>query len=596
MEKRNKTSLMQNIVYLIRKTKEFDHKVMPVVILYAFMIATIPFLTSFLSKFVIDGLMDKRTGFIIGVLMAFLVIGLFTQGLSPYVKSIYEPRIMGVREKFINLLNKKVMDMDYEYTENPETGTKLEMAMRAVSDNMSGIEGMLNGLVGMIGNSISILVYTVFILMYKWWMFLLLIAFLAVQVMIDLAVKRYEVSRAEEMAARNRKKGYLYYVMGDFRNGKDIRLNKLSSYFGTKFEDLGKEVLGIQKDILGRRGVSQSLEYVFKAFKMIAIYFALFYSFRIGEITVGQFSFYFSAIITYDTLMNQFVRAVIEMKKQSYFVDDFRDFMALEDYVASRGKDEVPIPEINEIELEHLSFSYPGTDVEILKDVNLKITKGERIALVGLNGAGKTTLIKILCGFYRPTSGTIKINGIDITRINRKSYIGQISALFQDYNFFSFSIKENIAGDGEIDEERISQIIDDLDMSSLIGKLPKGIDTTIYRILDKDGVEFSGGQNQRIAFARALYKKNSLILLDEPTAALDVLSETKLYEDFNGLTKGKTVLFISHRLASTKFCDRIVTLYDGTIDEVGSHEELLKKNGRYAELFKLQASKYLATE
>ncbi len=587
---------MRNIVYLIKKTKEFDHKVMPIVVLYAFMIAAIPFLTSFLSKFVIDELVDKRTAFIVGILMAFFVIGFFTQGLSPYVKSIYEPRIMGVREKFINLLNKKVMDMDYEYTENPDTGTKLEMAMRAVSDNMSGIEGMLNGLVGMIGNSVSILVYTVFIIVYKWWMFLLLVVFLFAQVMIDLAVKKYEVSRAEDMASRNRKKGYLYYVMGDFRNGKDIRLNKLSSYFGKKFEDLGKEVLGIQKDILRRRGISQSLESVFKAFKMVAIYFVLFYSFRVGEISVGQFSFYFSAIITYDTLMNQFVRAVIEMKKQSYFIDDFREFMALEEYTASRDDDDILIPEINEIELEHLSFSYPGTETEILKDVNLKITKGERIALVGLNGAGKTTLIKILCGFYRPSSGTIKINGTDIKKINRKSYIGQISALFQDYNFFSFSIKENIVGEGEADDERISRIVEDLNLNPLISKLPKGLDTTIYRILDKDGVEFSGGQSQRIAFARALYKKNSLILLDEPTAALDVLSETKLYEDFNGLTKGKTVLFISHRLASTKFCDRIVTLYDGTIDEVGSHDELLKKNGRYAELFKLQASKYLATE
>ena len=581
MDKINKNSLLGNIKYLTIKMKEFDNKVMIIIIVYAFMIAAIPFLTAFLSKYVIDELVEKRTGLIIGILFAFFIIGFFTQGLSPYVKSVYEPRLMGVREKFINLLNKKVMDMDYEYIENPDTGTRLELAMRAVADNMSGIEAMLNSLVGMIGNSISIIVYSCFIVSYKWWILLLLIAFLCIQTLVSMKEKKYEISRAEEVAFCNRKKGYLYYIMSDFRNGKDIRLNKLSSYFENKFEDAGSELLKIQNDVLQYRGINQSIECVFKAFKMAAIYFALFYSYRIGEMTVGQFSFYFSAIIAYDLLLGQFVKSVTEMKKQSHFVDDYRDFLELKEYRSTKGTNNLNISEINEIELEHLYFVYPGAEDYVLKDINLKISKGERIAL---------------CGFYRPSSGTIRVNGIDAEKIDRKSYVSQISALFQDYNFFSFSIKDNIVGEEEADFGRINKIIEELELDPIINNLPKGIETTVYRVLDKDGVEFSGGQNQRIAFARALYKKNSVILLDEPTAALDVLSEKKLYEDFNELTKGKTVIFISHRLASTKFCDRIVTLYNGTIDEVGSHDELLGKNGRYAELFRLQASKYFAQE
>ena len=592
MEKEKKTNLLHNIRYLIKKTMEFDCKVIYECMLYAFMIAMIPLLTSFFSKYITDELIGKRKELIICSLIVFFLIGLFTKGISPYLKSLYEPRIMGVREKFINLLNKKVMDMNYEYTESSEIGTKLDLAMRAVSDNMSGIEGMLNCLVIMVGNSLSIIVYSVFIFLYKWWIFVWLIFFLCIQTFFELKKERYEIDRAKEIAACSRKKDYLYYVMGDFRNGKEIRLNELSSYFSEKFEEAGGELLEIQKDIFEYKGKCQSLEYVIKGVEMIMVYFTLFYSYRIGEITVGQFSFYFSAISIYKILLGQFMNSIIEMQKQSYFIDDYCDFLALKEYYSLSVDNSIEINEINEIEIEHLYFAYPNSEKYVLNDVSLKISKGERIALVGLNGAGKTTLIKILCGFYQPTLGVIKINGIDISRINKKSYVNQISALFQDYNFFAFSIKDNIVGGVEVDEARVDQIINQLNLRALFNELKNGIDTTLYRILDKDGVEFSGGQNQRIAFARALYKRNSLILLDEPTAALDVVTETELYEDFNDLTEGKMVIFISHRLASTKFCDRIITIYEGRIDEVGSHDELIAKNGRYAELFRLQRCKY----
>lgn len=333
-----------------------------------------------------------------------------------------------------------------------------------------------------------------------------------------------------------------------------------------------------------------------KAIKMIGIYLVLFISYREGEISIGQFSFYLSAMISCDALVLQFFKAFVEINSQSVFINDFRYFLELKDYASNEKDKGFVIEEINKIEFENVYFSYPGSQDCVLKSLNLTIKKGERIALVGLNGAGKSTLIKLLCGFYRPTSGKIKNNGVDISEINMESYINCVSALFQDFQLFSFSIKENIEASAKKDANKLQQIVDNLDLDSILCKLSKGIETTIYRVLDKDGVELSGGQSQRIAFARALYKNSSIILLDEPTAALDVMAETKLYSDFNKLTHDKTVIFISHRLASTKFCDRIVTLYDGKIDENGSHDELMQKNGRYAELYKIQASKYQVEE
>lgn len=484
--------------------------------------------------------------------------------------------------------------MNYEYTENPEIGKKLEMAMRAVSDNVSGIEGMLNSLLGMIGAFISVAVYSCFIIAYKWWFFLFLAILSFAGMLAHLKQKNYERSRAEELAECNRKKTYFYNVMGDFKNGKDIRLYGLNQYLENKYTDAGNAGLEIQKDILSVRGFGMTAESILKAFKMLGIYLLLFLSYRNGEITIGQFSFYFSAMTTWDILVQQFLRLFVEIKAQSVFIDDFRNFLELNEYAECDPDHKISIEEIVKIEFEHVDFSYPGNQSCILRDVNFTISKGERIALVGLNGAGKTTLIKLLCGFYTPTKGTIKVNDIDIHDVDKKSYVNCISALFQDYQFFSFSIGENVAASESGDADKMRRIFEKLRLDTMIDKLSKGIHTTIYRVLDKDGIELSGGQSQRVAFARALYKNSSLMLLDEPTAALDVVAETNLYKDFNDLTSDKMVIFISHRLASTKFCDRIITLYDGHIDEDGSHDELMKNAGRYAELYRLQSSRYLS--
>ena len=241
-----------------------------------------------------------------------------------------------------------------------------------------------------------------------------------------------------------------------------------------------------------------------------------------------------------------------------------------------------------------MSFTYPGSEKPTLKDLNLTIRPGEKIALVGLNGAGKSTLVKLLCGLYRPTSGTIRVGGRSLSSYGREEYFSLIAAVFQDVKLLPLTIAQNVAsdnGDG-IDRERVKQCLSLAGLGEMAESLPKKEDTPLGRGVLDDGIELSGGERQKVWMARAFYKRAPILILDEPTAALDPLAEQEIYEKYVRMSEGKTSLFISHRLASTRFCDRIWLLENGRVTEQGSHEELMRKKGAYARLFEVQGKYY----
>ena len=250
------------------------------------------------------------------------------------------------------------------------------------------------------------------------------------------------------------------------------------------------------------------------------------------------------------------------------------------------------------IELEHVSFTYPGSRVPTLKDLNLTIRPGEKIALVGLNGAGKSTLVKLLCGLYRPTSGTIRVGGRPISSFGKEEYFSMIAAVFQDVKLLPLTIAQNVASDNgeDIDRQRVRQCLSLAGLWEMVDGLPRKEDTPLGRGVLDDGIDLSGGERQKVWMARAFYKEAPILILDEPTAALDPLAEQEIYEKYVQMSEGKTSLFISHRLASTRFCDRIVLLENGRITEQGSHEELMEKNGAYAGLFEVQGRYYRKEE
>ncbi len=248
------------------------------------------------------------------------------------------------------------------------------------------------------------------------------------------------------------------------------------------------------------------------------------------------------------------------------------------------------------LELKNVSFRYPEAKEDVLHHINLLIKPGEKLAIVGLNGAGKTTLVKLLCGFYDPTEGEVLFCGKDVRNLNRREYYSLFSAVFQDFSVLEVTLAENVAQtDGDMDMARVKDCIEKAGLTERIESLPAGYETHIGRKVYEDGIELSGGEMQRLMLARALYKNAPVIVLDEPTAALDPLAEHDIYQKYNAMTGARTSIYISHRLASTRFCDRIIYLKKGKITESGTHEELLRANGEYACLFKVQ-SKYYGEE
>lgn len=324
------------------------------------------------------------------------------------------------------------------------------------------------------------------------------------------------------------------------------------------------------------------------------------YAFLIG-ITVknglpaSQFLLYFAALSGFAQWVVEILDKLSVMHKQSLDISTIREFLDWDEPFDLNGGERIAFEPNKqyEIRLDNVSFRYPKADKDTLSHINLTVHPGEKLAIVGLNGAGKTTLVKLVCGFLDPTEGRILLNGEDIRKFNRNDYYALFSAVFQEFSVLDVTVKENVAQcvDG-IDETRVWQCIDKAGLTEKIQSLPKGIETHLGRRVFKDGVEFSGGQTQRLMLARALYKNAPILVLDEPTAALDPIAENDIYQKYNDMTHGRTSFFISHRLASTRFCDRIIFVDSGKIAEEGTHDELLKNGGGYAYMFEVQSKYY----
>lgn len=310
-------------------------------------------------------------------------------------------------------------------------------------------------------------------------------------------------------------------------------------------------------------------------------------------LTASQFLLYFSAFTGFSNWVTGLFSEFTTLSKHSLALSSIREFLEYPEVFRFEGGIPIPKADSYELKLENVTFRYPGTEKNILENINLTIRPGEKLAVVGLNGAGKTTLVKLLCGFYDPTEGRVLFNGVDIREFNRREYYDMISGVFQDMSVLSVTVAETVAQSVEhIDMDRVKNCIEKAGLTRKVESLPKGYDTYVDRNVYEDGVEFSGGETQRLLLARALYKNGAVLVLDEPTAALDPIAENDIYMKYNEMSGGKTSIFISHRLASTRFCDRILFIKDGGIAEEGTHESLLAANGGYAELFRVQARYY----
>lgn len=455
-----------------------------------------------------------------------------------------------------------------------------------------GIEGYLSQFMKFV-SAVCVLVGLVRLFTaFEWWMYLVMVAALVMDTVGETKRSGYEYEEMEEETPISMGMQYSRERLGGKEYAKEIRLFGLYDYVVGKNVHYNEAFFEMSREYDRRHRKVFAWTYVAGALQLAVCYGYAASLYMRDRISVSTFSMYAVGLIQFKNALQDILSGVVRIRENGRYIRQLREFLCMAESERAQDGDSCgmsPDPGgWREIRLEHVSYRY-GDGEDVLKDVNLSIKNGEKISLVGRNGAGKTTLVKLLMGFYRPTEGKILLDGRDIEEIPYGLYTKLFSAVFQDYTIFQFTVRENVSGDAQA---HVEEVLDRLRMKEKVEALPRSYDTYVTQLFDEQGVEFSGGESQKLGLARALYSAASFLVLDEPTAALSPQGEYEIYRDFHELTQARTVLYISHRMASCKMSSRILVLDGGRITEEGSHEELLAREGIYAELFRGQAKYY----
>ena len=486
------------------------------------------------------------------------------------------------------------LSCDYRVIESEAGQTKYQRAWNSVYfGDFSGTSVMLVACRDIAVNILCFLLYSGILASFSPLLILLLTGLSLLSLLAMRRAQVYENSRRNDQAQVERKLRYVVNTGGSVPFGKDIRLYGMGSWFRSLRDRLigqSSALIGkIQNRYFGAGAVNAAV---------LLVRDGLVYGLLIGAVTGGRigvtdFVLYFGAVTSFSGFVTSVVNSFGQLNGANLQMNDLRAFFDQTDEPEPEHPAVLSDLHGSSIEFRDVSFSYEGGK-RVLDHFNLTIRPGEKIALVGVNGAGKTTLVKLLCGFYRPDSGEIRVGGVRLDRLRKQDRFRLFSAVFQDVFLPPFSVAETISLQpaGRTDRARVESCLKKVGLWERIASLPYGIDTPMTRETEEQGVVLSGGQRQKLLMARALYRDAPVYILDEPTAALDPIAESETYEQFRTMADGKTVLYISHRLASTRFCDRIVLLENGRAAEEGTHDTLLRSGGRYAELYEMQSRYY----
>ena len=489
---------------------------------------------------------------------------------------------------------RKTVWMDGQSLESAQGQKKWKDARRNLySGNSQGIEAYTKAWCDLVMQLIGLVLYGAIVGQVS----PILLAILVLQTLLVSYLHTKAGKRAYAMEDEIEKKwGIFQYLRRETvipGNGKDIRMYRMDKWFLGMFHGLIDRVCAlIDRQQTGYMAAGMAEDLLTFARSMV-VYGWLIREMAAGNMTIPSFLLYVGIVAGFGAWMNGLFGAWRQILENEKLMDDYRDFMDFG--VVEEGRQAPGRPgRTHEIRFEHVCFRYEGSGEDTIRDLNLTIRPGERLALVGPNGAGKTTLIKLLCGLYRPTSGTVYLDGRDIQSLDQRAVFREFAVVFQDVFAFSFPLSDNVScvDCGREDSERLRGSLEKAGLWERVQALPKGAQTFMNKDLDEAGVALSGGEVQKLMLARALYKDAPMVILDEPTAALDPIAESEMYERYDELVQGRTAVFISHRLSSTRFCDRILFLENGRITEEGTHGELMQRGGAYAELFSIQARYY----
>lgn len=605
MEKKNKEEknpfhkeygVFSNSGYILKNMLKNEKRLWLLIPLGIITAPVMQYLWTFLSKIVIDMISNRAEVENLIITMAvFTVVQMSSTMLSTYYHSEVWWRYIATRFRLIVQKNRKIMSLDFECLEDADLLDCYQKAGNATNSNGNGVEGMMHNIVEFM---ITLAVVAVgFVILGQ--MNILVVVVMLMLSVLDFLI-RNRTSRAckkkvwDPLSLWWRKNGYMTNATSDFSFAKDIRMFGLADWLTKKIRELKAERIEAQKkNQLMWLHASWASSVIF-AISQALTYAWLFYMVYNGQITVGNFSLYLGSAVTLYSYLGTVFQTMTSLFETSREVDDFRSFLDFKSDKNEQGED---LPELSEynFEFKNVSFKYPRSESYALKNLSLKLESGKKLAVVGLNGAGKTTFIKLLLRLYEPCEGEILLNGVNIRKYNKESYYKLFSPVFQNVELFAFPLAENVSMDTpeNTDKKKAEKCLSDAGFAEKLSELPKGVDTEILKVIYDDGVDLSGGEKQKLALARALYKDAPVVILDEPTAALDALAESRLYESFDKLIGGKTAVYISHRLSSTQFCSEVAMFRDGEMVEYGTHKELMRSGGAYAEMFKIQAQYYV---
>lgn len=533
---------------------------------------------------------------LIKIIIAFvLALGITSALLAHINEYIFYGRIT-VRTEIINLLNNKAATTSYSNIFEDKFDKLLSKASEYCSSNAEATEAVWTTLTNLSTNVLGFIIYLLLLSKIQVLLVVVIIVTTVISYLISNYCSGYRYRHKEEESEYTRHMMYINRKIQGFKLMKDIKIFGLKPWLTELYDKAIKFNDAFNKKAENVYIIASVSDLVMAFLRNGIAYFYLINLILKNNLGVSEFLLYFSAVSGFSSWISGLLSEFNTLYKQSLDISVVREVLDYDEpFKFENGKHlEWCKNESYEIKLDNVSYRYPNNEKNTINGINLTLHKNEKLAIVGLNGAGKTTLIKLICGFLDPTEGRVLLNGVDIRDYNRKEYYEMFSAVFQTFSVLAGSIATNVAqSEGNIDYDLVYKCLDKAGLLEKVKSLKDGVDSKLEKTVYEDAVNFSGGEMQRLMLARSLYKNAPFIILDEPTAALDPIAEADLYQKYNVMTENKSSVYISHRLASTRFCDRIIMLgNNGKVCEEGTHYELMKNKGNYYNLFEVQSKYY----
>mgnify|MGYP000035158671 FL=1 len=582
---------MDNFKYMIKNWLTWDRKSLIYFIIKVPALVLQPIITAYIPKVMIDCITDGVTinKLVLIIALLSLLITLITW-LDPFMQELLKGSSNIIRMRYSMIAFRKNLYMDYIDVESLEGRKRNKQATEFYRSGYSPAASFIDNL-GQIFVCI-VGVITSMTLLYRINIFMILI--ILISCTIEFFLLRF-LHDKELVINKTRSRAtvkfyYFYNLSKDTSASKDIKLYNFEDYFTYTLAKIISNLEKITKQYGPQSFKVSSVRVILNFVRELVAYSYLVYLTYNGKINVSDFIFYFGIISGFSNWIVKLVGSISRMEYCCKSCGLYREY--LEEKEINENNDKIDLSSVESIEFNNVSFKYPSSNHNTLNNVSFKINKGENIAIIGENGAGKTTIIKLLCGLYNITEGSVLVNNKDISLYSKDSYFDLFSVVFQDYFFMPMSIAENISATQKYDKEKLYSSFEKAGILEKIKSLKDKENTLMIKDVYKEAVEFSGGEKQKLLLAKAIYKNAPVLILDEPTAALDPIAEGELYKKYNEITKDKISFFISHRLSSTVFCDRILFISNGRITESGTHEELMALKGAYYRMYQSQSYYY----